>query len=186
MIENEFKIMLTSEQYERLCAAFEWDSVITQTNHYYDTPALELAQRHVTCRVRTTDEGAALQIKLPHGDAGFSRVELEQKLPDVPQRLSAELLNGLARGYAEALPEVERIGELSTRRRVKRFDGVELDLDRSEYFSRTDYELELEFTDEAAARELRRRLMLLADLPECGDVCPGKVRRFLAEYEKRR
>ena len=24
MIENEFKIMLTSEQYERLCAAFEW------------------------------------------------------------------------------------------------------------------------------------------------------------------
>ena len=125
-------------------------------------------------------------LALPHGDAGFSRVELEQKLPDVPQRLSAELLNGLARGYAEALPEVERIGELTTHRRVKRFDGVELDLDRSEYFSRTDYELELEFTDEAAARELRQRLMLLADLPECGDVCPGKVRRFLAEYEKRR
>lgn len=186
MIENEFKIMLTPAQYERLCAAFEWDRVITQTNHYYDTPALDFSQRHMTCRVRTTGEGAALQIKFPYGGEGFSRVELEQKLPDVPQQLSSELLSGLVRDYMGALPDAVRLGELTTQRRVKRFEGVELDLDRSDYFSRTDYELELEFTDEAAARGLLRQLRELADLPESGDVCPGKVRRFLEEYRKRR
>lgn len=186
MIENEFKIMLTAEQYERICAAFEWDSVFSQTNHYYDTPALEFSQRHITCRVRTKGEGAALQIKFPYGGAGFSRVELEHKLPEVPQRLCAQLLSELVRDYMDALPEAEHIGELTTQRRVKRFDGVEMDLDKSDYFSRTDYELELEFTDEAAARELRRKLQQLADLPESGDVCPGKVRRFIEEYKRQR
>lgn len=35
---------------------------------------------------------------------------------------------------------------------MKRFDGAEIDLDKSEYFGRTDFELEVEYTDEASAQ----------------------------------
>lgn len=186
MIENEFKIMLTREQYETLYAAYEWDREIVQTNNYYDTPELELSQRHITCRVRATKEGAALQMKFPNGTESFSRVELEQELSCVPERLSAELLNGLAGGYIGGLPAAERLGQLTTKRCVKQFDGAELDLDMSTYFSRTDYEAEIEFTDEETARALRKQVSELAGLPECADVCEGKIRRFLTEYKKHR
>ena len=38
MIENEFKVILTREQYETLLSFYKWDKVIEQTNYYYDTP----------------------------------------------------------------------------------------------------------------------------------------------------
>lgn len=183
MIENEFKKMLTKAQYERIREYFEWDRVINQVNYYYDTAALELSERHITCRVRKIGEEVFLQMKFPNGAAGFSRVEVERRLSgDVPQTLSGQLLESAAGEYLGALPQVELLGELATQRCVKRFDGAELDLDKSSYFSRTDYELEVEFTDESAARALLSQLSQLAELPKTADVCAGKVRRFLAEY----
>lgn len=186
MIENEFKKMLTREQYERICSHFEWDKLINQVNYYYDTPTLELSDRHVTCRARKIGEDVFLQMKLPNGTKGYSRIELEQKLEGgVPQKLPKELLESLAGEYLEDLPDAQLLGELSTERRVKRFEGAELDLDKSSYFSKTDYELEVEFTDEDAARDLLKRLSELAELPQSADICAGKIRRFLAEYLNR-
>lgn len=185
MIENEFKVILTREQYETLLSFYKWDKVIEQTNHYYDTPALTLSDRHITCRVRKIGEECFLQIKLPNGK-DYSRIELEKKLgAQVPENLSAELLNALAGDRAELpLPDVRLLGALSTSRSVKRFEGAEIDLDKSEYFGKTDYELEIEFTDEAAARAVLAQCTETAGLAKSGDVCAGKIRRFLEEYRK--
>lgn len=185
MIENEFKVILTREQYETLLAFYDWDRVIEQTNYYYDTPELTLSDRHITCRVRKIGEDCFLQIKLPNG-RDYSRIELEKKLgAEVPGELSAELLNDLAGERAEPpLPDVRLLGALSTTRGVKRFEGAEIDLDKSEYFGKTDYELEIEFTDEAAARAVLAQCTEAARLTKSGDVCAGKIRRFLEEYEK--
>ena len=73
---------------------------------------------------------------------------------------------------------------LSTTRGVKRFEGAEIDLDKSEYFGKTDYELEIEFTDEAAARAVLAQCAETAGLTVSGNVCEGKIRRFLEEYRK--
>lgn len=185
MVENEFKIMLSVEQYQRLRSAFEWDRVITQTNHYYDTEDLSLSPRHITCRVRKIAEECFLQMKLPNG-AAYSRIELEKRLgTEVPEELSEELLNELAGEYVgERLPAVKRLGALTTERCVKEFEGAELDLDRSSYFAVTDYELEIEFTDENAARELLLMVKRTAGITESAEVCTGKVHRFLQEYRK--
>ncbi len=182
MIENEFKIMLTEEQYEKVLAMFEWDSTAMQVNHYYDTRELLLSGEHITVRVREKGGRCFLQIKLPNG-ADYSRVELEQELAGVPDALSAEVLNALAGGYAPfELPAAERLGALSTNRSVKRVQGAEIDLDRSDYFGKTDHELEIEFTDEEAARGIMERICCEAGIDRRGDVCTGKIHRFLEEY----
>lgn len=185
MIENELKVMLTREQYETLLFFYDWDGTIEQTNYYYDTPELALSEGHITCRVRKLGEDCFLQMKLPNG-RDFSRVELEKRLgAEVPEELSAELLNGLAGEAAGfSLPEVRLLGELFTTRAVKRFDGAEIDLDKSEYFGKTDYELEIEFTDEARARVILAQCAELAGIAVAGDVCAGKMRRFMEEYRK--
>lgn len=183
MVENEFKVMLTAEQYEKICSMFSWDSEVEQTNFYYDTPGLQLSSAHITCRVRRIGGECFLQMKLPNGKA-FSRIELERNLgSEVPQELSAQLLNDLSGGsISEPLPQVRLLGALTTLRRVKKSDGAEIDLDKSSYFQKTDYELEIEFTDEAAARALLAEIRSAAALSG-GDVCMGKIHRFLREYK---
>ncbi len=185
MIEREFKAMLSEEQYEKLLSLYEWDRVILQTNHYYDTSDLLLTQRHITCRVRVIEGESLLQVKLPAGE-DFERVELEKNIGGtVPDVISADTLSTLAKGYCTDLPEARRLGALFTERRVKRLDGAEIDLDKSSYFSKTDYELEIEFTDESIARSLFDELKSYAGIVAEGDICIGKVRRFLLEYEAR-
>lgn len=182
MIENEFKVMLTAEQYTKLYSMYGWDREHTQKNYYFDTPQLSLVQRHITCRVRLLEGVYYLQMKLPNG-AAYSRIELEQTLGDaLPYTLSAEQLNALT-GRTD-MPDVGLIGELSTLRSIKHIDGAELDLDRSVYFGKTDYELEIEFNDEQWARKLLSRLKEQLSIEAVGDVCIGKLHRFIAEYRK--
>lgn len=180
MIENEFKIMLSKEQYEKLLAMYDWDEVIEQTNHYYDTDDLRLSQERVTCRVREIAGEFFLQVKMPAGRE-FSRVELSEKLPSLPEIITKDELLKLSE---RELFDVKRIGQLFTKRCVKRFDGAEIDLDKSVYFSKTDYEAEIEFTDENAARKILSEIKSRIDMNGAQDVCAGKVRRFLEEFQK--
>lgn len=183
MIENEFKIMLTEEQYNAIRAMFEWDSEKLQVNSYYDDGSLTCSSRHVTVRVRSISGRYFLQMKLPGLDSGngaVSRIELEQELSGIPEEISSEELRKLS---GESLPGVKLLGTLSTFRSVKRFPGAEIDLDRSEYFGRTDYELEVEYTDESAADKLLSEITGKIPLDRNAPVT-GKIRRFLAEYKK--
>ncbi len=181
MIENEFKILLTMEQYEKLLSLYKWDRTVVQTNHYYDTDDLRLAEMHITCRVREINGAYFLQMKFPAAKE-YSRVELERTLNSLPETLAAEEL--FRPDGCVALPEVKRLGALTTTRSVKRFDGVEIDLDKSEYFGKTDCELEIEFTDETAARSLLAEITEKLGIQPNSEVCMGKIRRFLEEYTK--
>ncbi len=181
MIENEFKIMLDPESYEKLLSIYKWDEVIIQTNHYYDTADLRLSSLHITCRVREIAGEYFLQIKLP-ADKLYSRVELEKPLDALPERLTGEELSALS--GREGLPDVKRLGSLKTTRNVYRFEGGEIDLDKSEYFGKTDCEVEIEFTDERAAREVLSQITERLGIKPAGEVCTGKIRRFLEEYQK--
>ena len=86
MIENEFKLALTKEQYEIIHEEYAWDKEFSQTNHYYDTDDLVLSGEHITCRVREIAGEYFLQMKLP-ADKLYSRVELEQKRAALPENL---------------------------------------------------------------------------------------------------
>lgn len=180
MIENEFKIMLTEKQYEELLVSYDFKT-IAQTNHYFDTEDLQMSARHITVRVRELDGKFFLQMKLPT-EVNFSRVELSRELENLPEMLSGEELTSLS---GMECPSVKRIGTLKTIRSIWKFNGGELDLDRSEYFDKTDHELEIEFTDESSARAVLSEIAKKHGIPPSSDVCIGKVRRFLEEYKKR-
>lgn len=179
MIENEFKIMLTKEQYEGLLSKYDFTTV-TQVNHYYDTDKLEMSARHITVRVRELDDKFFLQMKLPTC-TDFSRVELSRELDGIPDELSGELLKSLSN---EDFPALKRLGSLSTTRNIRKFNGGEIDLDRSEYFGKTDHEVEIEFTDERAARAVLNEITKTLGIKPDSNVCTGKIRRFLEEYQK--
>lgn len=160
MIENEFKIMLSKEQYDAIHTFYSWDTEVEQVNWYYDSESGELSGRHITCRVRTLGGRFYLQVKLPaheNSSGAVSRIELERELTSIPEFISGQ--------------------ELSE------FSGAEIDLDKSEYFGRTDFELEVEYTDEASAQavifEIEQQVTLDRKAP-----VTGKIRRFLAEYQK--
>lgn len=181
MIENEFKIMLDRERYEKLLSLYEWQEVIDQTNYYYDTKELALSALHITCRVREIAGKYYLQMKFP-GASEFSREELEKPLDSLPDEIDAdEPFRPHPHGHA-MLPKVKRLGSLKTMRSVYRFNGGEIDLDKSEYFGKIDYELEIEFTDEDAARTVLAEIKAKLDLQTVSEVCTGKIRRFLTEY----
>ncbi len=183
MIESEFKVMLTEEQHSAILAMYEWDVQIEQTNYYYDTSELSLTERHITCRVRKIGEEHFLQLKLPTG-VDYSRVELEQALgAQLPDALGGDMLNALS--GRNDMPDVELLGSLTTHRSVKRLEGAEIDLDKSSYFGKTDSELEIEFTDEDRARAVLAEITAAAGLTPSGEVCLGKIHRFLAEYKNR-
>ena len=86
---------------------------------------------------------------------------------------------------AEELPDAELLGTLSTFRSIKRFSGAEIDLDRSEYFGKTDFELEIEYTNEAAAKKLLAEISAGVNIDRIAPVT-GKIRRFLAEYMRQK
>lgn len=184
MIENEFKVILDKNQYEILLKSHKWDKEISQTNHYFDTDDLSLSARHITCRVREISGEFFLQLKLPTG-VNFSRVELEKKLDFLPEKIDGKTLETLAENVD--FPDVKRLGALSTKRLVKRFDGAEIDLDESRYFGKTDYEIEIEFTDENAARKLLENVRnLIGESASNSEVCTGKIRRFLEEFQRQK
>lgn len=178
MIENEFKIMLTKAQYEKLRGSREF-SAVEQVNYYYDTENLEMSARHITVRVRELGGKFYLQMKLPTEKA-LSRVELEAELEELPETLPGDLLNSLAKG--EFL-ELKKLGSLKTTRSVWKFDGGEVDLDKSEYFGKTDYEVEIEFTNEQNARRVLSETTEFLDIKPNSEVCAGKIRRFLEAYK---
>ncbi len=184
MVENEFKVMLNEEQYDKIKGLYNWDNEIKQTNYYYDTDNSELNSKRITCRVRKTYDGYFLQMKLPNGKT-HSRIEIEKELKDLPETLSGEQLSEFSGG--NNLPDVKLLGELTTLRLIKKLDGMEIDLDNSFYFRNTDHELELEFTkNEAAARELFGGLKEKAGIRDNNDICIGKVGRFMKAYKKTR
>lgn len=183
MIENEFKIMLTEAQYNAIHKMYAWDSEKQQVNTYYDSADLECSTRHITVRVRSICGKYFLQMKLPAeqtGNGAVSRIELEQELDGIPQTLEPEMMKKLS---GAELPEVHLLGTLTTFRSVKKVPGAEIDLDRSEYFGRTDYELEVEYTDENAAEALIAEITSKVPVDRSAPVT-GKIRRFLAEYQK--
>lgn len=195
MIENEFKIMLNKAQYEKLLEKFDFKTIV-QVNHYYDTDDLQMSERHITVRVRELDGKFFFQMKLPtehkqqadkqyipstDSPTAVSRVELSKELDRLPEIFAGFVLTSFS---GVECPEVRHIGTLKTTRSIREFDGGELDLDRSEYFDKTDYELEIEYTDEQAARKVLSEISEMLGLSANSQACTGKIRRFLEEYKK--
>lgn len=181
MTETEIKSIITKEAYINLKSAFDWDSVHEQTNHYYTDKAGLLREKRVMVRIRVVDGVPKLQVKLHKNENSPLQIceetEYEtENVPDIIDARTAEAVTGIKAGG------LYRMGCAVTKRHSMKHNGSELCLDKTTYFDKTDYEVEVEYEDKMSAELLMKLTRLGVEFKES---CVGKFSRFLAEYEKR-
>ena len=180
MRETEIKSIIDEKTYEKAEKAFKWDSVKEQENHYYTDRNGVLREHRVMVRVRVVEGKAKIQVKL-HKNANSplqicDETEFDiDKVPEIIDALTAEKITGMDVG------ELFRMGSAVTLRHSLTHNASELCLDKTTYFDKTDYEVELEYTEKMSAD-------LLMKLNSLGIAfnknCVGKFSRFLGEYLK--
>ena len=182
MTETEIKSLIDEEMYNKAKKAFEWDSIKEQENNYYTDKEGILREKRIMVRIRVVDNEPKIQVKLHKNENSPIQIceENEYDIDNVPDTIDAStalVITGLNVG------ELYKMGKATTLRHIKRHNGSELCLDKTEYFDKVDYEVEVEYQEKMSA-ELLMKLMQLG-IP-FNQKCIGKFSRFLEEYEKQK
>lgn len=153
-MENECKVLLDSEDYNKIFEYFHLDKLlpIKQVNYYFDTNNFNLAHNKYNLRVRHILEKDifTLTVKIPQVDG--SNLEINE---DITFEAFKELIenNSLPNGFIkEKIDEFndEKIilfASLLTTRYEFEYNSGLIALDYNEYNGRYDYELEFEGMD---------------------------------------
>lgn len=175
MLETELKCMLSKETYLELEKMFAWDWVKEQTNHYYADRSNELKKHGITLRVRTKDGINKIQVKT-HKNADSPLQICEESEYDtaaVPESFTADKVNKMTGLNIPA----SLLGSLTTLRHSLMYcDGVEICLDKNDFLDKTDYEIEVEYTEEIP-KELMDKLRAAG--VEFKAAATGKCTRFM-------
>ncbi len=181
MLETELKCIITKEVYDKVRAAFDWDSESEQINYYYTDEQRVLRKNRVMVRVRARNNGFKLQVKL-HKNAGSPLQvceETEYDIDGAPIKIpadTAQTVTGLEVG------ELLKMGGSKTFRSSLMWgSGTEICLDKTDYFDITDYEIEIEYK-EKVSQELIDKLSELG--VEFKENSIGKFSRFLKKFDE--
>ena len=177
MIETELKAMLTFEQYKEIDNMFPWESVVSQTNHYYTDKTGELKKHGITFRIRTIDNKSVIQVK-QHTNSNSPLQICEEKefdIEGIPQEFSQSEIKEMT---GIEVP-TSYIGDLTTQRSSFFYcDGVEICLDKNDYLNLTDYEIEIEYTS-SIPEELIDKLSSIGIM--FNKPSKGKFSRFMTQ-----
>lgn len=137
MIEREIKAMLTEGEYITL-ARFKCQhkAVNLQTNYYFDTDDLSMNEKGITCRIRHKNGLYKATVKKHNADGAECSIET-----DICEKAEFDptVFNALGLRFQ---------GELVTER-LKLCDDVfcKIVLDKNTYLGKTDFELEIEYSE---------------------------------------
>lgn len=175
MLETELKCMLSEETYLKLVSMFNWDSIKEQTNSYYSDSENTLKKSGITFRIRTIDNISKIQIKQHKNSNSPLQVceETEYDTESIPKHFSADHVEQLTGIHTD----VSLLGSLTTLRHSFMYNNsTEICLDKSTYLDRTDYEIEIEYT-ESVPSELMEKLKDAG--VSFGEPAVGKCTRFM-------
>ena len=176
MLETELKSLITKEIYDKVKSMYKWDSEKTQENHYYTDETGVLSKTRSVFRIRRKDGVPKIQVKT-HKNYGSPLQICEENEFDcggAPETVPAETgkrCTGLETGT------LTKIGFNATDRCSYMWDKhTEICLDKPEYLGVTDYEIEVEYTND-------RPEELLSELKSAGVELSapsvGKYTRFV-------
>lgn len=185
-IEIEFKNLLTKAEYEKLLKAFKVkvEQIISQTNHYFDTPDFTLKDLGSALRIREKNDHYEMTLKQP-ADVGL--LETTQYLSK--DEFLAAIKNGiLPKGILHKRLEqldisfvlLEYFGSLTTKRAEFPYKEGLLVLDHSLYLDTEDYEVEYEVEDFQRGQLAFKELLEQYRIPL--RKTPNKIARF---YQKK-
>ncbi|KIL50208.1 hypothetical protein KP77_15830 [Jeotgalibacillus alimentarius] len=179
-LEIEFKNMLTEKEYHDLYTAFDMDSPVSQTNHYFDTPLFQLKEARSALRIREKDGKLTLTLKQPV-EEGLLETHQPVSSLDLEDMLSG---GGLVGGEIAEMLELMNIspkqivhfGSLQTNRSETPYKNGLLVLDHSSYLGIEDYELEYEVTSHDEGKENFLSLLTAYKIPV--RETDNKIKRF--------
>lgn len=150
MTETEIKSMIDKDLYESILNAFTWEKVREQTNYYYTDKAGILREKRIMVRIRVVGEVAKIQVKLHKNENSPLQIceENEFETEEVPDIINAELAKEIT---GEDVGELYKMGCAVTIRNSLVHNGSELCLDKTTYFDKTDYEVEVEYEEKISA-----------------------------------
>lgn len=142
--EVEYKMLISENDYRKLCEYFKPDIIHVQTNEYFETYDSQLKRRGYAIRIRTVENRFIMTIKKPR-DA-VSKFEYEREIStNNLQKLSEEDLNWAYSIIGLGKLDLKPLARFTTTRNLIPFsDQAELCIDKTEFSKHTDYELEFE------------------------------------------
>jgi uncharacterized protein YjbK len=152
-IEIEFKNLLTKVEYENLLKTFnvEEKAIVSQINHYFDTPEFALKDLGSALRIREKNNSFEMTLKQP---AAIGLLETTQHLSANEFQTAIQhqkFPKGIVQERIEQLKitvkNIEYFGSLTTRRVEFSYKEGLLVLDHSFYLNTEDYEIEYEVED---------------------------------------
>lgn len=180
MKEMEYKFLVTKEKFYEIMKALKEkypdaaDMERVQINYYYDTDDNYLLNNNTTLRVRQIEDRITLELKESIVAANDFSTSNETIKP-------IDILTGditLSEGRHAWIP-FKMQGNLVTRRySLKPSSSLSIDFDINCYFGFCDYEIEMEFTDNA--KKATSILVKNLDLMQYKNRIGGKSRRFFA------
>ncbi|MGQ7448050.1 CYTH domain-containing protein [Streptococcus suis] len=157
-LEIEYKTLLTKSEYKRLLTDFSDVSPILQTNHYIDTPDLDMKNHRFSLRIRTFEDSAELTLKIPQevGNQEYNQVLDIQTAHHLLEnfQLPAGQISDIISATEIPLDKLAVWGNLTTKRYEKQTSIGLMALDENDYVGQKDYELEVEVTDADAGKIL--------------------------------
>ena len=155
-LEIEYKTLLSLSEFDQLGKRFSHIAPVRQTNHYFDTPDLQLRGNKLSLRIRTFDDAAEMTLKIPQKVGNLEHnITLTSEeayailgTKALPQNcINIQSILDLLKGYAIDLSAIRVLGALTTTRWEYETAIGLMALDKNEYSGKVDYELELEVAD---------------------------------------
>ncbi|SOB91718.1 uncharacterized protein YjbK [Ureibacillus xyleni] len=183
-LEIEFKNMLTKEQYEFLLKEFQVkdEDIISQTNHYFDTPSFTLKELSSGLRIRETKNKIVCTLK----EKKSTNIHLEttdeitRKQADLMlagKEFSAPKVRAKLIELTIPIDELNVFGSLTTDRVEIPYKGGILVFDHSFYLQCDDYEVEYEASNEKEGKEIFMEFLQSRQIKR--HVTDKKIARFM-------
>lgn len=170
-IEIEFKNILTKVEYENLLKTFkvEENQIISQINHYFDTPDFTLKNLACALRIREKNIDFEMTLKQPAAVGLFETTqyltedEFSKAIKDgiLPNGIIYEKLDKLN----ISLSSLEYFGSLTTRRAEFPYNNGLLVLDHSSYLNTEDFEVEYEVEEFHQGQQAFHKLLKQYSIP---------------------
>ncbi len=162
-IEIEAKALVSKEEYERLVVKFsDYDSFI-QKNYYVDSDDMSLRKEGLGLRIRYRGGHYDMTLKAPLSQGLLEKTaRLTEEQFDLFEKVGVFPNNDIKHFLIMMDIEVEKLKiltSLTTKRTDIPYMGGKLSLDENEYNGVSDYEIELEFNNEADATNLLKGLL---------------------------
>jgi uncharacterized protein YjbK len=171
--EVEYKCLVDADTFARIKAHYNPKITIVQTNHYFDTPNLDLKAQSISCRIRQFADGAELTFKRKNGLAN-DELTFEDVTPG--EAFLDPRVKALLAQWGIQTPLIA-LGVLQTERSLIHLAHGDLCLDHNHYHGVTDYELEYELSGDEKAGLAEFHDILAFFGIKWGKNAPAKVQR---------